>query len=227
MQKSYLLPIKIFLMLTVLLLVFLNWGSISWVFNYRVIGSLVYDFFHPYENSPLLVAVLDGNQTAAGQNIVVARTATAPSYPYSEKSNSLEIPSIDITAPLIVSQNENLDALIADLDKGAILYPQSAYPGQKGQTIILGHSAPPGWPKIKHDWIFSDLTTLVNGDRVNIFFNNRQYVYEIIGNEILEIGQEISINLEDRENNTLVLVSCWPPGKNYKRIAVRARLLDP
>jgi len=111
-----------------------------------------------------------------------------------------------------------------DLDAGVVFYPGSVYPGQTGQMIILGHSAPPGWPTIKHDWVFTDLDKLSVGDTVLIDVNNKQYTYIVKQKDIIKKGADVPTNSSVTTNNVLTLISCWPPGKDYQRIAVQAEL---
>ena len=111
-----------------------------------------------------------------------------------------------------------------DLNAGVVYYPGSVYPGQIGQIVILGHSAPAGWPKIKHDWVFSDLNNLSAGDIILIDLNNKQYKYIVKQKTI--IGKGADIPEYGFTKNVLTLVSCWPPGKDYQRIAVQAELVD-
>ena len=144
---------------------------------------------------------------------------------FSEKSDSIYIPKIEIEAPLVFPESEKQSVLTESLDRGVVHYPISEKPGEKGQVILLGHSAPAGWPKIKYDWVFSDINLLKKGDEVFVFFNNCQYSYRVSGDYyLLEKGEEIPSSLTNSEN-MLLLISCWPPGKDQKRIAVEAELL--
>jgi len=97
-------------------------------------------------------------------------------------------------------------------------------PGEKGQTIVLGHSAPPNWPDIKYDNVFSLINELEKGDEVFVYFNNKEYIYSVETKVFLEIGQDIPESNLTNSENMLILISCWPPGKNIKRIAVTAYL---
>ena len=147
-------------------------------------------------------------------------------YPYSEKTDSLEIPAINITAPLIIGETTNLKILEKNLNSGVVYYPGSVSPGQNGQIFILGHSAPPGWPKIKYDWVFSKINDLNFGEEIVLYLNNKQYTYKVVKKDIVKQGDEIQSNGLDANSNILVLISCWPPGKNYLRIAVQAELIN-
>jgi LPXTG-site transpeptidase (sortase) family protein len=143
---------------------------------------------------------------------------------YTDKQNTLEVAKISVSLPIIFSNSTDEKSLMKDLDAGVVYYPGSVYPGQTGQIIILGHSAPPGWPHIKHDWAFTDLDKLVPGDAILIDLNNKQYTYIVKQKNIIKRGAEVPTDNSIANNNVLTLVSCWPPGKDYQRIAVLAEL---
>lgn len=216
--------IKAYIVMLILIFILANWSDVSWVFNYRVVYGLVYDFFNPYPNSVLFAnndEIFFSNKNTSGEDLVEKETY----YSYSDKSNSIEIKSISITAPLVIGLSTELSLLEKSLNQGVVLYPESVLPGEKGQTVVLGHSAPPNWPRIKYDWVFSGINDLNLGDHVVVHFNNKRYVYRISQKNILDKGQEITNSIFDGNNNVLVMISCWPPGKNYKRVAVQAELV--
>lgn len=201
----------------------LNWNDVSWLFNYRVVGSLAYDFFNPYEDVSRLVSannmVISGSVSGEDKN-------RAKRYPYSQKSNSIEISKIGIVAPVVIGENTDPKVLEKNLNQGTVVYPGSVMPGQIGQTVVLGHSAPLNWPKIKYDWVFSEINDLNLGDQINVYFNNRQYTYKVVEKNIIQVGQDVESNRLNGKNNILTLISCWPPGKNYMRITVQAELIE-
>jgi LPXTG-site transpeptidase (sortase) family protein len=206
MAKKLLKP---FILLFLINFLIFNWNSVSWIFNYRVILGAISDFsgkisgfFAETENK-----MNNLSQIAQAENV---------NFPL--KENSLEIPKIGVLAPLIVADSKEKD-LEAKLNRGGVIFPDSALPGQSGQTIILGHSAPPNWPKIKYDWVFSRLNELEEKDEIKVYFNNREYNYYVKNKIFLEKDEEIP-NYSIDPGNTLLLISCWPPGKNLKRIVV-------
>lgn len=171
----------------------LNWKDLSWFFNYHYIA-------YAFENDePVTVS-----QNKDVYNI----------------ENSIEIEKIGISAPLIIPNGSDA-TLKTELNKGVVLYPQSVLPGEKGETIILGHSAPLGWPKIKYDWVFNDLNKLEIGDEIVVYFNGEKNVYKVTENNIIGRGENTPKNLTN-STNILTLMSCWPPGKDSKRIAITA-----
>lgn len=221
--------VKVYIFIFTLLFIAVNWDSVSWMFSYHEISGIVYDFFNPYPDSKLLVSASDirlpAIQTAEAATVAPSAPAQpVKTYPYSTKDNSLEIPAIGIETALVIGENTDVPTLERDLDKGAVIYPGSVSPGQNGQMVVLGHSAPPGWPHIKHDWVFSDVQKLKPGDEITMYFNNRQYVYKVTDTKIIKRGQEVGGDGLTGKNNILTIVSCWPPGKDYQRIAVYAQL---
>ncbi len=217
---------KIFIFLYILAFILFNWNDVSWLFNYRAITGLADDFFNPYQDSTLLVAADSHLDNLVHSNeVVTPATEKKPEFPYTDKANSVEIPAIGLETPLVIGQATDNDSLMTDLDKGVVYYPGSVYPGENGEIVILGHSAPPNWPHIKHDWVFSHLTDLTMGDQITVYFNNHKYTYTVISKDIVQKGEELRTGQLSRDHNILTLVSCWPPGKNYKRIAVQAQLV--
>lgn len=213
----------------------INWNTVSWIFNYQEVSGLVSDFLNPYPN-------IDASSVDAyfypnhSQNVAVAekptdgttngtQTVKNATTTYTAKQDTLEISKINISVPIIFSTSTKEAELMKDLNLGAVFYPGSVYPGQVGQIVILGHSAPPGWPHIKHDWLFTDLDKLAPGDKILIDVNNIQYTYIVKQTTIIKRGADVPANSSAVSNNVLTLISCWPPGKDYQRITVQAELL--
>jgi LPXTG-site transpeptidase (sortase) family protein len=189
---------KPFIVLFLVAFLLINWSDISWIFNYRAVAGYVSDIFSK-DRSPSGVAV-------------------------EARENGIEIPKLQLSIPLIINTKLSDSEVNKSLDLGAVLYPGSALPGVVGQTIILGHSAPLGWPKIKHDWIFSHISELVAGDEIFVYSNNRKFTFLVTKNLILNRGDEIPQDQLAATKNVLVLITCWPPGKDHNRMAVEAIL---
>jgi len=191
-----------------------NWNSIFWIFNYRVISAQINSALPEQQDitvDDILSAVWNGQK---------------PEPKYVENANSIVISKIGITAPIVFvpqqTQNVQMAVLKKYLDRGVLHYPGTSLPGEKGQVVILGHSAPAGWPRIKYDWVFSKLDKLKKGDNIVVYYNNREYSYRVRKTIFLEKGEELPDSALTKSRYMLVLISCWPPGKDSKRIAVEA-----
>ena len=190
---------KFLVLVFVLSFIFLNWSDIYWVFNPKVAPQ--------------------GIKSLINDNEKIEEKDEGIFY---DKKDSIVIPKIDITAPIVVSDASTNQEFEEVLKRGVAHFPDSVYPGKNGTSVLLGHSAPPGWPKIDYDWIFSDLENLEKGDEVIIYFEGRMYNYIVSEKIFLEIGDDVPSYSSNQSE--LVLLSCWPPGKNIKRIGIRASL---
>ncbi|NQU82699.1 MAG: class E sortase [Parcubacteria group bacterium] len=210
---------KPFLVIFCLSFMILNWAKVYWVFDYRIItaqiGSTLDDPTQDISIDKILSAVW--NKTRIKVKDV-------------EDTNSIEIPRIGIKAPMVfideeIGSNLSPNGFKKYLDRGVVHYPGSSLPGTKGQVMVLGHSAPALWPRINHDWVFSKLDKLGVGDRIVIIYNNKEYSYRVQNTIYLEKGEEMPDSTLTNLRYMLVLISCWPPGKDNRRIAVEAVML--
>lgn len=141
-----------------------------------------------------------------------------------EQEAFIAIPKIGTGAPITFVQSTDPAAFIEPLEKGVAHYP-SSMPGEKGLSIILGHSAPPGWFGNKYDGVFSGLKDLEEGDVISVTVGGTSYTYRVTGKEFLQRGQDIPEKSALTDSSRLVLLSCWPPGINNKRIMVQADVI--
>jgi len=206
---------KPFLLFFLLSFILINWNKIFWVFDYRFLSAEIGTFIE----DPTKDATIDEILSAVWNKTKIKDTST-------EKLNSIEIPRIGIIANLVfvpdTDTNTSAGNLKKYLDKGVLHYPGSTLPGRKGQVIILGHSSPLSWPKVRYDWVFSNLNKLGVGDKIAVIYNGHEYTYRVNRTVYLEKGEELSDSTLTKQRNMLVLVSCWPPGKDSRRIAVEA-----
>jgi LPXTG-site transpeptidase (sortase) family protein len=143
------------------------------------------------------------------------------------EENRITISVLDITALVVEAGGTTEKEYREALDRGVIHFPGTPYPGEEGMTILLGHSAPPGWPKIKHDWVFTDINNLKEGDEIEVCYNNKLTVYTVIdeetGKSIYQVGDDVPpLYNQEEGRKEAVLMSCWPPGSSESRIGVRA-----
>lgn len=216
--KSQKILWKYFAVLLAINLVIFNWGYITWFFNYNIIG----------ENIGYLTKKVFGQN-----NFSINVSQVSEKFPSNLSENELaqiqakpsfiEIPAIKVKAPLIFSNSSSQQAFNAILKSGVLHFPNSSLPGKNGAAIILGHSAPANWPKINYDWVFNDLEKLKPNDYVLISFQGKDYEYKVKKIFWLNKGEDLSPHLTFNES-VVVLISCWPPGHNVKRIVVEAEL---
>lgn len=142
----------------------------------------------------------------------------------------LVIDSLGINAPIVFNSQADVDSLYANLEFGVVHYPASSKPGEKGPSILLGHSSAYPWYKGKYGSVFALLGKLKPGDRFYVQYeDNRLFVYTVKQSVIFNplVGDDKKLaELEQNTENSLILVSCWPVGTDYRRIAVEAVPLE-
>ncbi len=211
-SKSQKILWKYFAILIAINLVIFNWGYITWFFNYSTIG----------ENISYLAKKIVG-QNDLSLNVSFTSTTLTESQNNQDQSGYLAISSIGVKAPVMFTRSHSQNVFSALLKTGVLHYPDSVMPGQQGTAIILGHSSPPNWPKINYDRVFNDLEKLQPNDEVSVSFQDKDYKYQVKRIFWVNKGEDLSSHLTSGKS-MLLLVSCWPPGHNVKRIVVEAEL---
>jgi len=166
--------------------------------------------------SPVSAAGVDIDYLAArnwypAQNKNVA-SASAISY-------KLSIPKLRITSAIVSMEND-------DLKKNLVGWRDAGVPGQPGTAIIFGHSALPQFydPK-SYVTIFSLLPTLSLGDSIYVNYDGVAYKYKVYNIQTLA-ADDFTVLEQKFDDSYLSLVTCVPPGTYWKRLLVRAMLVN-
>jgi len=220
---------KPFLLLFVALLLVFNWQRIVLFTNYNVLFGEIKQALRiqpsPAQEARKLQRALNQAQIPFPASETATSQPSAKQAAVSAQQNGvISIPKIGVQSPVVFPSSPNPDFKTL-LSYGSVHFPGSALPGQPGASIILGHSAPAGWPRISYDWIFSDLYQLAEGDEIKINFGDQEYIYRVKQRFIIDKGDNVPISLTNNES-MLILLSCWPPGKDLYRIAVEAVLIQ-
>lgn len=144
--------------------------------------------------------------------------------PLSNKAR-LVIDSIGVDAPIVFSASEDETSIFKSLENGVVNYARTAKPGAGGTSLILGHSSAYPWYRGKYGSVFALLGKLKPGDKFYVQYDDgRLFIYTVSRSIVfspLEGDAKLG-NLARADGPTLILVSCWPVGTSYLRIAVRA-----
>lgn len=150
--------------------------------------------------------------------------------------NRIDIPTIGVNGK-IVEMNDGLNTLKSQdwlsfsgqmnesLLEGIVHYPGTAYPGQKGNAVLTGHSSTYFWDAWSaYSTIFARLSELKVGDQVQITYNQELFTYQIT--QIYEVSPEDVSVLQQGEGHTLTLITCTPVGTQLKRLIVVGELVQ-
>lgn len=130
---------------------------------------------------------------------------------------SLSVPKLKIDrAKVSVDSNE--------LTKGLVHLPGSALPGEKGNVFISGHSAASPLFSFKTA-LFAKLTDLKKGDEIEVLAQGAQFKYEVVGMKAVDPKDLSVIAAPEPQGRYISLMTCVPPGLNFKRLVVLGKMI--
>lgn len=135
------------------------------------------------------------------------------------------IPDLGINSRVIKNISPTNPRLYqAALAKGVAHAEGTSLPGEPGNTFLFAHSSVDLLNASRYNSVFYLIHHLEIGDEIQIWFENKRYVYSI--SEKLFVGKNETkyLNL-DPKTETLTLMTCWPPGTTLKRLIVIAKPL--
>ena len=141
---------------------------------------------------------------------------------------TLIIPKLGISAPIVFGVESDENTILKNLENGVVHYSDSPKPGLDGLSIILGHSSAYPWYRGAYGSVFSLLGKLEPGDNFSVQYSDgRKFNFAVKQSVVFSPFDNDSrlAHFDQADNPTLILVSCWPVGTNYKRIAVQAELI--
>lgn len=135
------------------------------------------------------------------------------------KSYTLSIPKLEIDDAVVSTVNYNLA-------QNLVQYWETSNPGEKGTTVIVGHSTlPQMYSPGNYRTIFANLHRLKTGDEVHLKVGESTFTYKVYGSFITE-PDDTAIFAQNSDNSYLTIVTCTPPGTVWKRLIVRAKLFE-
>ncbi len=179
-----------------------------------------------YWLAPGTIRVADSLQNAIKLLPLAAR---AQDLPLSDHAH-LVIDSIGVDAPIVFGVGSDEQSVYDNLTYGVVHYSDTPKPGATagGVSVILGHSSAYPWYKGKYGSVFSLLGKLKPGDKFYVQYDDdRLFIYEVKQSIVFNpfSSDERLQAIEQSKTPTLVLLSCWPVGTNYRRIAIQAELV--
>ena len=138
--------------------------------------------------------------------------------------NFLYIPRLGIGAPIMYLDEVNEDVLRNELLQGVGHYPDTALPGQLGNSFIFGHSSYYWWSNSPYASIFANLESVQVGDYIVASYNHQVFVYQVMETKVVS-PTEMSV-LDQGRDYRLSLMTCTPLGTNLNRFVVVAQLVS-
>lgn len=141
----------------------------------------------------------------------------------------LVIDSIGVNAPIIFGVPNDEETVYKNLESGVVHYSTTSKPGEAGTSVVLGHSSAYPWYKGDYGSVFALLGKLKEGDKFYIQYEDeRLFVYTVKRLMVFNpFGDDAVLEeLESSSRPNIILISCWPVGTDYRRIAIQAEPVE-
>lgn len=222
MKKFTKYLLTIILVTTILLpigyfLIFPNYNTVIGGVQRISVDRYAYELYFSFLTNltPTHDQVLGVNQVLAEEGSIEEYLGTVDSIdPILENLDTkLLIDSINVKGDIFQGRDSNT------MDKGFWHFPTSVYPGQRGNSVIIGHrylKMPPA-----RDTFFN-LDKVKRGDTISILQDGANYNYIVSEIRIVE-SNDISV-IQDSDEYQLTLITCTPLWSSEKRLVVIGKL---
>lgn len=129
-----------------------------------------------------------------------------------------------LTIPKLKVESEQVFVDSNNLSDGLVHLPGSALPGEKGNVFISGHSALSKFFNLQHA-AFANLTDIKKGDEIVIEANGSKFRYKVTSLKVVNPTDVSVINSPDELGRYISLMTCVPPGLNFKRLIVLGKMI--
>lgn len=160
------------------------------------------------------------------QNIVLDPTTDTKVGP----APKVVIPKINVDAPVVYDVPSLEESVVqSKLKSGVVHYPipgADGFPGEKGNTVLLGHSSNDVFDDGAYKFVFVQLDKLSKGDTFYLHYNSTRYTYTVTEKKIIDPTQ-VSELILGTDKPMATLVTCTPPGTALKRLVVIGEQISP
>lgn len=121
-------------------------------------------------------------------------------------------------SPNVDLQNESVYR--QELLSTGVAHARGSYlPGQKGSVFLFAHSTDTIFNIAKFNAKFFSLGDLETGDEIQINYQGKEYHYKVSGKNIIDPND---VELIRNSGNSLMLMTCTPPGTDWQRLIIFA-----
>lgn len=162
----------------------------------------------------------------SAQNIIIDPTTDTKVGP----APKIVIPKINVDAPVVYGLPSLEENVVQERLKGGVVhYPipgANSVPGQKGNTVVLGHSSNDVFDDGAYKFVFVQLDRLEKGDTFYFNYQETRYTYLVTEKKVI-LPTEVSTLVIPTDKPMATLVTCTPIGTAEKRLVVMAEQISP
>lgn len=141
--------------------------------------------------------------------------------------NKIQIPSLNITAPIQYVSETNEEIFQIALRDGVVHYPGTADLGQVGNAYIFGHSSDMAFVPGSYKTVFALLPSIKNGAEIVVSGKDGvMYRYEVFDQFVANNTDTFLLEQNTNGKKILTLQTSYPVGTALKRYIVKAELKE-
>lgn len=140
-----------------------------------------------------------------------------------DRDFGIVIPKINANSKIIknVDPFNSVEYQLA-LTKGVAQAKGSSLPGETGNIFLFSHSSSDILHAQLYNSIFYLLIKLEKEDMIEIYFNQLKYVFRVTEKKVVASNDLSELHAASKDE-TLTLMTCWPPGTSLKRLIIKAK----
>jgi sortase A len=178
--------------------------------------------FGLFNNLVIAPFIRPGSGNANATPIILSTDGIAPT-----DQDQVIIPKINVELPYSTGASTDEASMQTALEEGAVHYPSTSEPGQKGNTAFFGHSSNNIFNKGKYKFAFVLLHELVPGDIFYLTHGGKVYTYKVYDKKIVNPDETWVLNPVQDKTATATLITCDPPGTTLHRLVVWGEQVNP
>ncbi len=184
-----------------------------------VIFVLLFSFF----NERFLIPFIRPNTNVSATPIIVDANSNGPVGPEAK----IIIPKINLEAPVVYDIPTIEEKAVQEgLQRGVVHYGTTPNPGEKGNSVIFGHSSGNILNKGKYKFAFLLLKSVDVDDTFIVQKDSKRYVYKVY-NKYVTTPEDVSVLQPGDRPAMMTLITCDPPGTSSNRLIIQAEQIFP
>lgn len=183
-----------------------------------VVVLMLFGFF----NERIIAPFITPSRTVSSTPIITDLSSKAVG-----KDPKIIIPKINVEIPVVYDEPSiQEDAVQKALERGVLHYATTPNPGEKGNTVIFGHSSNNILNSGKYKFAFVLLSRLEKNDTFMLEKNGVRYVYKVFERKVVP-PNDLSVLKNHGDKSTATLITCDPPGTSINRLVVTGEQISP
>lgn len=137
------------------------------------------------------------------------------------------IPKINVEIPVVYDEKSVEEKSVQNaLERGVLHYATTSAPGEKGNSVIFGHSSNNILNRGQYKFAFVLLSKLDTGDVFYLNYNGTRYTYKVFDKKVVK-PTDLGVLGNAGRPATATLITCDPPGTSINRLVVVGEQISP